>query len=181
MADSLIVQLPEELQTRIIGELDEQSILSCRKAGSDLPRLIDETVELQYSPSLGWLIVPLVGHVLASTLTDYARIARLGPLANFRCNCLSVIGINTVMSRFRTRLVNVRPDAGLGSLRLYQPAAPFTARIDVRVVDYKGSEDWFASQPDLWSVMGLHRISLCMRVLLQVQEPVYPERHTPAL
>ncbi|KAL7281093.1 hypothetical protein ACG7TL_004399 [Trametes sanguinea] len=52
MAGSRILELPAELQVRILSKLDARSILACRQASPELAQTIDNAVELRYQLEL---------------------------------------------------------------------------------------------------------------------------------
>ncbi|KAI0351049.1 hypothetical protein OH77DRAFT_1430272 [Trametes cingulata] len=146
---TIFLELPKELQIRIIGGLDGRSILACKKADRVLAQLIDETVELQYKLelALAGMIDGPPSNVCVSDRLDALRAYRASWKSGLGEHPARGISHNGACIRRINATSFVYSDRQAGTFTLHVPAAPFFG-VPGRVETYAGWER-VSSNPDM--------------------------------
>ncbi|OSC99425.1 hypothetical protein PYCCODRAFT_844603 [Trametes coccinea BRFM310] len=151
MAGSRILELPAELQVRILSKLDARSILACRQASPALAQTIDDAVELRYQLELE-LAGMIDGPPGPASIRD-----RLDALRRYRAAWYAgrhpVHGITIAPVEpwhTHTGALTSYIEADTGRLKIYRPAGTLCGLAEIDATfDGLGAE--IATYPDLCS------------------------------
>ncbi|KAI8975836.1 hypothetical protein BD414DRAFT_509774 [Trametes punicea] len=148
------LELPAELQVRIISQLDARSILACREASAELAWTIDDSVELQYRLELA-----LAGMVDGPP-SDASVRDRLDALRAYRSawaagahpvHRVAVDADIAALSASENAAPIAYVEKSTGRLRIYAPPAPFSGLAE-REEAYGGAGAFVAVHPGGFAV-----------------------------
>ncbi|KAI9059224.1 hypothetical protein FKP32DRAFT_1606257 [Trametes sanguinea] len=149
MTVSRLLELPSELQVRILSNLDAKSILACRQASPELEHTIDDTLELQYQLELelaGMVDGPPGPASIRDRLDALRAYRRAWDAGEHPVQRISTInGFNTHIGPLIFWI-----EAITGSLRIYRPPETFCGLAE-RELTFEGMEVQVASYPGYYS------------------------------